>query len=64
VCSSDLLEHHPSKAFWACNFAVENEADVMSYFDHCIPPELTEIVVDHTNLYAQQIAKMPCPITK
>ena len=45
-------------------FAVENEADVMSYFDHYIPPELTEIVVDQTNLYAQQIAKMPSPVTK
>jgi len=31
-------------------FADENEADVMSYFDHYIPPELTEIVVDQTNL--------------
>ena len=45
-------------------FAVENEADVVSYFDHYIPPELTEIVLDQTNLYAQQIAKMPRPITK
>ena len=46
-------------------FAVENEADVMSYFDHYIPPELTEIVVDQPNLYAQrQIAKMPRPVTK
>jgi len=46
-------------------FAVENEADVMSYFDHYIPPELSEIAVDQTNLYAQQqIAKMPCPVTK
>ena len=45
-------------------FAVENEADVMSYFDHYIPPELIEIVVDQTNLYAQQIRKMPCPVTK
>jgi len=35
-------------------FAVENEADVMSYFDHYIPPELTEIVVDQTNLYAKK----------
>ena len=34
-------------------FAVENEADVMSYFDHYIPPEFIEIVVDGTNLYAQ-----------
>jgi len=46
-------------------FPVENEADVTSYFDHYIPPELIEIVVDQTNLYAQQqIAKMPRPITK
>jgi len=37
----------------------------MSYFDHYIPPELIEIVVDQTNLYAQQqIAKMPRPTTK
>ena len=33
-------------------FAVENEADVMSYSDHYIPLELIEIVVDQTNLYA------------
>jgi len=46
-------------------FTAENEADVMSYFDHYISSELTEIVVDQTNLYVQQqIAKMPCPITK
>ena len=44
-------------------FAVENQADVMSYFDHYVPPELTEIVVDQANLYAQQqIAKMPRPV--
>ena len=46
-------------------FAVENEADMMRYFDYFIPPELIEIVVDQTNLYAkQQIAKMPRPVTK
>ena len=46
-------------------FAVENEADVMSYFDHYIPPELNETVVDQTNLYAQQqIEKKPRPVTK
>jgi len=46
-------------------FAVENEADVVSYFDHYIPLELIEIVVDQTNLYAQQqIVKIPRPITK
>jgi len=44
-------------------FAVENEADVMSYFDHYIPPELIETVVDQTNLYArQQIAKRLAPL--
>ena len=46
-------------------FAVENQVDVMSYFDHYVPPELIETVVDQTNLHTQQqIAKMPCPITK
>ena len=46
-------------------FAVENEADVMSYFGHYVCPEFIEIVVEQTNLYSQQkIAKMPCPITK
>jgi len=45
-------------------FAVENEADVMSYFDHYIPPELVEIVVDQTNLCAQQFAEMPRLVTK
>ena len=49
----------------AGSFAVENEADVMSYCDHYIPPELIEIVVDRTNLYAQQqIEKMPRPFRK
>jgi len=37
-------------------FAVENEADVMSYFDHYIPPEHNEIIVDQTNSYAQQLS--------
>ena len=46
-------------------FALENEADVMSYFDHYIPPGRIEIVDDQTNVYAQQqIAKMPCSFTK
>jgi len=37
----------------------------MSYFDHYIPTELTDIVVDQTNLFAQQqITKMPRPVTK
>ena len=46
-------------------FAVENQSDVVSYFDHYVPPELIGIVVDQTNLYAQQqIAKRPRPVTK
>ena len=46
-------------------FADVNEADVLSYFDHYIPPELIEIVMDQTNLYAQQqIEKMLRPVTK
>ena len=54
-------------------FAVKNEADVMSYSDHYIPPELVEKEVDRTDLYGQQpdrdnaspryIAKMPHPVT-
>jgi len=62
-------DRQPRIPHFICNlgvqFAVENEADVMSYFDHYIPPELIEIVVDWTNLYAQQqIEKMPHPVTK
>jgi len=45
-------------------FGVKNEADLISYFDRYIPPELTEIVVGQTHLYAQQIAQMPRAITK
>ena len=46
-------------------FEFENQADMMSYFDHYVPPELIEVVVDQTNLYTQQqIAKMPRPVTK
>ena len=46
-------------------FTVENQAHVMSYFDHYVPPELTEIAVEQTNLYAQQqFAKMSRPVTK
>jgi len=46
-------------------FAVENQADVMSYIDHYVPPELNEIAVEQTNLYVQQqIAKMPRTVTK
>jgi hypothetical protein len=35
-------------------FAVQNGADVMDYVDNYISPELTETVVNQTNLYAQQ----------
>jgi len=45
-------------------FAVENQAGVMTCFDHYVPQKLIEIVVDQTNLYAQQIAKMPLRVTK
>ena len=44
--------------------AVENQADVMCYFDHYVPPEHIEIAVDQANLYAQQIVKIPHPVTK
>jgi len=37
-------------------FAVENEAEVMSYFNCYVTPELTETAARNTNLYAQQIA--------
>ena len=40
----------PFKGNLGVQFAVENQADVMSYFDHYVPPELTETAVDHTNL--------------
>jgi len=40
-------------------FAVENEADEMSYFDHYIPPELTEIVVT-THMYIQNNRSPKC----
>ena len=62
-------DHQPRRPPFIGNpgmqFAVEHQADVMSYFYHYVPPELTEIVVDQTNLYAQQqIVKMPRPVTK
>jgi hypothetical protein len=34
----------------------------MEYVDNYITPELIQIVVNQTNLYAQQIATMPHPI--
>ena len=47
-------DRQPRIPLFICNqgveFAVENQADVLSYFDHYVPPELIEIVVDQTNL--------------
>jgi hypothetical protein len=38
---------------------------MMEYVDNYITPELIQIVVNQTNLYAQQqIATIPRPITK
>jgi hypothetical protein len=48
----------------AVQFAVQNGTDMMEYFDNFITPELIQIVVNQTNLYAQQIATMPRPVTK
>jgi hypothetical protein len=43
-------------------FAVENEADLMSYFDHYIPPELIEIVVDQSKQMGVAKKKPKCII--
>jgi uridine phosphorylase len=49
----------------AVQLAVQNGTDKMEYVDNYITPELIEIVVNQTNLYAQrQIATMPRPVTK
>ena len=49
----------------AVQFAVQNGTDMMEYVDNYITPELIQIVVNQTNLYAQQqIATMPRPVTK
>jgi hypothetical protein len=49
----------------AVKFAVQNGTYMMEYVDNYINPELIQIVVNQTNLYAQhQIATMPRPITK
>jgi hypothetical protein len=42
----------------AVQFAVQNRTD-MEYVDNYITPELIQIVVKQTNLYAQQIVTMP-----
>jgi hypothetical protein len=42
------------------NLLVQNGTDMMEYVDNYITPELVQIVVNQTNLYAQQqIATMP-----
>jgi len=43
-------------------FAVENEADVMSYFDHYIPPELIEVVADQSRRMGVAKKKPRCVI--
>jgi hypothetical protein len=48
----------------AVQFAVQNGTDMMEYVDNYMTPELIQIVVNQTNLYAQQIATMPRPVTK
>jgi hypothetical protein len=49
----------------AVQFAVQNGTDMMEYVDNYITPELIQILVNQTNLYAQQqIATVPRPITK
>jgi hypothetical protein len=49
----------------AVQFAVQNRTAMMVYVDNCISPELFQIVVHQTNLYAQQqIVTVPRPVTK
>jgi hypothetical protein len=62
-------DHQPSIPVFTGNpavqFAVQNGIHVMEYVDNYITPELIQIVVNQTNLYAQQqIATVPRPITK
>jgi hypothetical protein len=61
-------DHQPSIPLFTGNpavqFAVQNGTDMMEYVDNYITPELIQIVVNQTNLYAQQIATMPRPVTK
>jgi hypothetical protein len=56
-------DHQPNILFFTGNpavqFAVQNGADMMEYVDNYITPQLIQIAVNHTNLYAQQIAPMP-----
>jgi hypothetical protein len=49
----------------AVQFVVQNGTDMMEYVDNYITPELIQIVVNQTNLYAQQqIKTMAQPVTK
>jgi hypothetical protein len=48
----------------AVQFAVQNGTDMIEYVDNYITPELIQIAVNQTNLYAQQIATMPRHVTK
>ena len=57
-------DHQPSIPLFTGNpavqFAVQNGTDMMEYVDNYITPELIQIVVNQTNLYAQQqIATVP-----
>jgi hypothetical protein len=61
ICTKDC---QPSIPFLTGNpavqFAVQNGTDGLEYVDNYITPELTEITVNQTNLYAQQqTATMP-----
>jgi len=59
-------DHQPRKPPFIGNpgvqFAVQNEADVMSYFNHYIPPELTEIVVDQIYTHNNRSRKCLAPL--
>jgi hypothetical protein len=48
----------------AVQFTVQNGTDMMEYVDNYIITELIQMVVNQTNLYAQQIATMLRPVTK
>jgi hypothetical protein len=62
-------DHQPSIPLFTGNpavqFAVQNGPDMMEYVDNYITQELIQIVVNQTNLYAQQqITTVPRPVTK
>jgi hypothetical protein len=61
-------DHQPSIPLFTGNPAVQfvqNGTDMMEYVDNYFTPELIQIVVNQTNLYAQQqIVTMPQPVTK